>query len=324
LNTMTDLPVSRPRTDPPSPPADLASFWTTRLRRATAVEVGPRILADEIVAPDVRRLRLEYTSTDDVTIGAWITLPADGVVDRGIVRVHGYGGTAEADVIHPDLPRTAVIWPCARGLGELSLSPALPAAAPEHVLHGIESTATYIHGGCVEDVWCAIDALEELVPGVAGRIDLIGGSFGGGIGIMATAWDPRIRSAVVDVPSFGDHPVRVTIPCEGSGEAVRLRWLDDPAVLDVLAYFDAASCARFIDVPVLIAPALSDPFVPPAGQWSIADALPDSKQVFPLTAGHVAYPEEARERAAFEQATIAFLSDGEPVAASMPGNTAAK
>lgn len=317
---MTDLPVSRPRTDPPTPPADLASFWAARLLRANAVEVRPRILVDEIVAPGIRRLRLEYTSTDDVTIGAWITVPEDGVVDRGIVRLHGYGGTTAVDVIHPDLPRTAVIWPCARGLGELSLSAVYPAAAPEHVLHGIESTATYIHGGCVEDVWCGIDALVELVPGATRWIGLIGGSFGGGVGIMATAWDPRIRRAVVDVPSFGDHPVRVTIPCEGSGEAVRQRWLEDPTVLDVLAYFDAASCARFVDVPVLIAPALHDPFVPPAGQWSIADALPDTTQVFTLTGGHVAYPEEAVEHAALTLATIAFLSPEEPEPGHTPSN----
>lgn len=308
---MTTDAGTRPITAPPAPPSDLADFWARRLGRAHLVDVRPRILADDIVGDGVRRLRIEYTSTDDVTIGAWITLPEDGVVDRGIVRIHGYGGTAEVDVIHPDLPRTAVIWPCARGLGELSLSTEYPAAAPEHVLHGIGSTETYIHGGCVEDVWCGIDALVELAPGAARWIGLIGGSFGGGIGIMATAWDPRIRRAVVDVPSFGDHPVRVTIPCEGSGEAVRQLWLEDQGVLDVLAYFDAASCAGFVDVPVLIAPALHDPFVPPAGQWSIADALPDSKQIFTLAGGHVAYPEEAAEHAALARATVEFLSPEE-------------
>jgi cephalosporin-C deacetylase len=299
----------RPFAPLPIPPLDLEPFWIRRYERASRVDTRPRIVSTTELPDGIRRLRVEYTSTDDVTMGAWITLPADGIVDRGIVRLCGYGGTAETDVVHPALARTAVIWPCLRGLGELSRSARFPDTADEHVLVGIESRDEYIHGGCVDDTWCAITALRGLVPGAAARTDLIGGSFGGGIGIMATAWDPRIVSAVVDVPSFGNHPVRVTIECEGSGEAVRRRWLADPSVLDVLAYYDSANCAQFVDVPVLVAPALRDPAVPPPGQWSVYDALPGRRELFTLTAGHVAYPEEAAEHATLDAATLRFLAD---------------
>ncbi|HEY0260917.1 MAG TPA: acetylxylan esterase, partial [Lacisediminihabitans sp.] len=180
----------RPVAPLPDPPSDLEAFWSARYRRALAVGGHPRVVEDT-VRGDVRMLRIEYPSTDGVVIGAWVTLPADGVVDRGIVRLHGYGGLIEADVRHPALPRTAVIWPCLRGLGELSRSPRFPDAADEHVLAGIESRDGYIHGGCVEDVWCAISAVIDLLPDSSRRIDLMGGSFGGGIGVMATAWDPR-------------------------------------------------------------------------------------------------------------------------------------
>jgi cephalosporin-C deacetylase len=298
----------RPVVPLPIPPVDLEPFWMHRYQRASAANIRSRIVGSTDLSGGIRRLQIEYTSTDDVRIGAWITLPLDGIVDRGIVRLRGYGGIAEADVLHPALARTAVIWPCLRGLGELSRSARFPDAPSEHVLVGIESRDGYIHGGCVDDTWSAVTALQHLVPGAAARTDLIGGSFGGGIGIMATAWDPRIVSAVVDVPSFGNHPVRVTIECEGSGEAVRRRWLADPSVLDVLAYYDSASCAQFVDVPVLVAPALRDPVVPPPGQWSVYDALPSQKELFTLTAGHVQYPEEAAERAALEAATLEFLA----------------
>ncbi len=309
----------RPFAPLPLPPLDLQPFWGRRLDRALAVGTRPRILSSDDSPDGVRRLRVEYASTDGVRIGAWITLPTDGVVDRGVVRLHGYGGIAQADVVHPALARTAVIWPCLRGLAELSRSARFPDAADAHVLVGIESRDEYIHGGCVDDVWCAISALGELVPGAAARTDLIGGSFGGGIGIMATAWDSRIASAVVEVPSFGNHPVRVTIPCEGSGEAVRRRWLVDPSVLDVLAYFDSANCARFVDVPVLVAAALIDPVVPPAGQWSVYDALRAYGEVFTLTAGHIAYQEEAAERVDFEAATLRFLDRPRSIASIEDG-----
>ena len=171
----------------PTPPADLEEFWHTRYEHAAACALRPRIIRDEGVHAGIRRLAVEFTSTDDVTIGAWVALPSDGIVDRGIVFLHGYGGLTLDGVRHPTLPCTAAIWPCLRGMGELSTLPGLPTVSAEHVLAGIQSHDSYIHGGCVEDTWNAITALTTLFPDAATRIDLVGGSFGGGIGAMATA-----------------------------------------------------------------------------------------------------------------------------------------
>jgi cephalosporin-C deacetylase len=249
--------TERPHSPLPEPPADLAAFWRERRRRAEAVDPEPRVV-EQVVTDGIRRLRLTYRSTDEVRIGAWVTMPADGAVERCVVRLHGYGGLAEADVRHPALERTAVIWPCLRGMGELSRAPGLSDVSREHVLRGIASRDDYIHGGCVDDVWLAVDALAGVVPDAVGRrtaagaararVGLVGGSFGGGIGVMAAAWDERVAAVVLEVPSFGNHPVRVRIPCEGSGQAVRERWLAEAAapagdvsarggVLDVLAYW---------------------------------------------------------------------------------------
>ena len=46
----------------------------------------------------------------------------------------------------------------------------------------------------------------------ARRLDYMGISFGGGIGALALPWDERFHRAHLNVPSFGHHPLRLTLP----------------------------------------------------------------------------------------------------------------
>jgi cephalosporin-C deacetylase len=142
------------------------------------------------------------------------------------------------------------------------------------VLHGITSRETYLHLGCTADLWAASRCLAELYPAFVKRIDYAGSSFGGGIGALATPWDHRIRRVALDVPSFGNHPLRLTLPCIGSGEAVRSYHRRRGDVLPVLSYFDAATAACYLQKPTLISAARFDPAVPPPGQVCVYNALP--------------------------------------------------
>lgn len=123
----------------PSPPADFARFWTGLYDRARQVDPAP-VMRGSGPLRDI-----EFTSLCGVRIGGWLSLPADGVVERGLVVGHGYGGRAAPDAPSAAIPveRAAVLYFCA----------------------------------------------------------------------------PRL--ACLWVPSFGNHPLRLTIPCTGSGEAVR-------------------------------------------------------------------------------------------------------
>jgi cephalosporin-C deacetylase len=186
------------------------------------------------------------------------------------------------------------IFPCARGQSR-SRQPDIPELAAGHVLQGIASRETYVHGGCAADIWCAASALQALVPETAPCLDYIGGSFGGGIGALALPWDDRFHAAHLSVPSFGNHPLRLTLPCTGSGESVRLYHREHAEVVEVLRYFDAATAARHIRIPVLVAAALFDPAVPPPGQFAVYNALPGPKKLFVLSAGHFDHPGTAAE-----------------------------
>jgi cephalosporin-C deacetylase len=177
-----------------------------------------------------------------------------------------------------------------------------------HVLHGIAARETYVHGGCVADTWCAVTALQHLVPEAAARIAYLGGSFGGGIGTLALPWDDRIDAGCLVVPSFGNHPLRLTFPCVGSGAAVRRHVQRHPDVLDVLRYFDAATAAKFVRVPTHVGLALADASVPPPGQFAIFNALAGPRERFLLRRGHVDDFEATDEAAALRASQRDFLS----------------
>ena len=209
---------------------------------------------------------------------------------RGVVAGHGYGGRQEPE-LHPPGPPAVTISPCARGF-DRSAHPAIPGDSFGHVLHGIAARETYAHRGSVADLWRAASALLELFPDAARTLHYQGASFGGGIGALALPWDTRFHRAFLDVPSFGHHPLRVTLPCAGSGEAVRRHLRRHPEALVVLAYFDAGTAARHLGIPTLVAAALADPAVPPPGQFAVYNAMTCEKELFVRQTGHPNTPDD--------------------------------
>jgi len=293
--------------DPAYEPTDLAAFWQATYDEALLLP--PAITTREIASPDpaYRLSEIELNSWNgDQTprrIGGWLIEPIAEEARLGVVMGHGYGGR-ETPLPLPDfgVPAT-VIMPCLRGFHR-SAFPDLPNVSAQHVIHGIDDRESYLHRGCVADVWAAASALLAIAPNLAGRLRYWGGSFGGGIGAMAVPWDERFSRAFLDIPSFGHHPLRLQLPCAGSGEAVRTYHHSHPAVLDVLRYYDAALCARYIKVPTLVAAAKFDPSVPPPGQFAVYHALRCPRELF------------VREYAHFEL--------DEPLATNDPWQTAAR
>ncbi len=286
-------------------PAGFEVFWRDRYEQTMRIRPGvtmrPDARSNDLY--DVREI--EFDSLGGFRVGGWISLPRHGRIKRGVVMGHGYGGREAPDVF-AESTEVAVIYPCGRGFHRSAHSD-WPGDSGRHVLKGIESKETYSHGFCAADLWAAGSALSEVCPEVADNLVYWGGSFGGGMGAMAVPWDSRIKAAFFSVPSFGNHPLRVTLPCVGSGEAVRLRYLKDPAVLEVLAYFDAAVHAGRIEVPTMVGNALFDPAVPPPGQFAVYNALRCKKELFIRTSGHFGNPNDAKEEAEMRRRTLEWL-----------------
>lgn len=290
----------------PEEPADFDRFWRALQARARAVAVAPEWREQPSPQPHIRVFEIAFTSLDGVRIGGWLTRPRDEPVERGVVIGHGYGGREGPDF---DLPfrRAALIFPCARGISR-SACAGISDQPDAHVLHGIEQRETCILGGCAADtVWCAASALLELFPMAARRLDYLGISFGGGVGALALPWDERFHRAHLNVPTFGHQTLRLALPCIGSGEAVRQRHIQTGRVLDTLRYFDAATAAQRLRIPVHVAAARFDPVVPPPGQFAIYNALAGPKELFVLQAGHFDHAGAAAENARLRDALAYFF-----------------
>ncbi|MFI6082685.1 acetylxylan esterase [Streptomyces sp. NPDC051217] len=310
LDELLDIPA-------PAPPVGFDAHWRDRFAAAAGVATAPAVGPQEDERDGSRIFGVSYTSVGGLRLGGWLVRPAAGPVEHGFVIGHGYGGRQEpgADVPLP-LPRSAAILPCVRGMGSRSRRPGIPGEAGAHVLHGIDSRETYVIGDCVADLWCAASALLELVPelragsgpGEEARLGYVGESLGGGLGALALPWDDRFACGQLTVPTFGNHPLRVTLPSVGSGEAVRAYSERHPEVMDVLAYFDAATAAKRLQVPMMAAPALFDPAVPPPGQFAVYNALPEPRELHLLRAGHFAYEGESGDVAALAKARRGFFT----------------
>ncbi|MBY3581010.1 acetylxylan esterase [Rhizobium bangladeshense] len=281
--------------EPPEEHEGFDAFWEARYLKALAVDPQPALSLSKLSHPDWHVLDLVYCSTGAFKIGGWLLLPRQGQVRRGLVVGHGYGGRDQPDF---DLPitETAVIFPCCRGLS-LSSHPPISQNPSWHVLHDIDKRDAYIIGGCVEDIWLAVSTLVTVYPWLSGRTGYSGISFGGGVGAMAIAFDERIDRGHLALPSFGHQPLRLKLPTVGSARSVQEYQVDHGNVLETLRFYDAATAARRIEVPMLTAVALFDPSVAPPCQFAVANAIRKYNEIFILDAGHFDYPGSAEQEA---------------------------
>jgi cephalosporin-C deacetylase len=293
---------------PPAEPDDFAAFWQDRYAAALRQDQRPQIRPGDQLIGNHTVSELRYCSTDGVEIGGWLLLPRDEPVRRGAIIGHGYGGRTGPDLL-VGMDDAAVLFPCFRGMSQSPVAGLSPEPY-QHVLQGIEDRDRYVLGGCVDDLWLGVSALLSLYPELTGQVVCMGISFAGGIGALAAPWDARIGRLVAQLPTFGHQALRLTLPSVGSCEAVRAYQLQHEFnVMATLAYYDAASAARHLRIPTLVAAALFDPAVPPPGQFAIHNAIPASlRRLIVLDAGHFDYPGKAGQQQKLDQEVIRFLS----------------
>lgn len=288
---------------PPPEPPDFDRFWQATYAATLATPLALEVREAPSASAAHRLREVFFDTLDGVRVGAWLVEPRGGPVTHGAVVGHGYGGREGPEYA---TRAAAFLYVCAPGFA-LSAHRDIPGASDTHVLHGITHRETYILRHCVASIWTAARVLADLASAAAESLLYVGGSFGGGLGALALPWEPRYRRAQLEVPTFGHHPLRLTMPCVGSGEAVRRHVRQHPEATTVLGYYDAASAARRIRIPVLAVPAVFDPAVPPPGQFAVCNALAGPVERVELSAGHFDYPASAAESRALAQCAETFL-----------------
>lgn len=265
---------------PDNEPADFKEFWKDVYQQTLAISA--KVKMREIWSPeaDVKCYELHYKSLDGLEVGAWLSRPEKS--KGGIVVGHGYGNCPTPSLVKD----FTVITPCSRGFS-LSNNADIPWVTAEHVVHGIESKETYVIKGAVADIWRATSVLLELFPDTQSNLNYSGGSYGGGLGALAMAWEKRVRTCWLNVPTFGHTPEFFEFKCVGSANAIQDYYKKHPDVIKVLAYFNATAAAKYISIPTLVSPALFDPVVLPPGQFAINNAIPEKyRTTVILLCGH--------------------------------------
>ena len=291
----------------PKEPKNFDDFWQDRYQKALTInpQIQTRILNENYQGQRVFEIR--YTSSDNFPIRGWLLLPSNGVIKRGFIIGHGYGGRDAPD-FHLPFTDAALFFPCFRGLG-LSATSTISSDPTWHVLHDINQRDRYILGGCVEDVWLGVSALLQLLPHLSGHLGYLGISFSGGIGALALAWEPRIARGHLNIPTFGHHPLRLRLPTRGSTHSLQQFYkTHKKQTLQVLRYYDAVLAAKRITLPIHCACALFDPFVAPPAQFAIYNALTADKELFVRLAGHHSYPEQQQQEQALLLELDAFFA----------------
>lgn len=289
----------------PPAPEDFNDFWQSAYKSVLNFNVNVQLQDSNRIVKNWRVINVNYNSTHNTTIAGWLLVPKNTPPTRGFIVGHGY-----ANVNGPnfDLPFTdaALFFPCCRGLG-LSQNPPISDDPQWHVLHDIDKPDRYVLKGCVEDIWLATSSLLILFPFLAGKLGFLGISFTGGIGVLAMACEKRIARAHFNVPTFGDHRIRLRNATWGSGHSVQNFFRQEPRMtLNTLRYYDAANAAELLDMPVHYALALQDPVVTPPGQFAIYNHTACEKKLFVLDEGHSDnYPNKNQQ----EQLLSAELED---------------
>jgi len=291
-HSVEDLRHVRPEI---SEPDDLEVFW--RELRAKAEGVALDIQIKELPCPreGFALLEIFYSVWPDYRIGGWAIVPEDrSGIRSGMVVGHGYGGREEIDW-GGERPDRILFFPVAPGF-QMSADPRLPLNDSwKHVVHGIEDPQTYVLGSCAAALWRSVDVVEELAIKSGIPVHYVGWSFGGGMGALMLPWEPRYASAELGQPTFGWHDFRLHNPCQGSGEAVRLRYLEQPDIRKTLSYFDAASAIQRVSIPVVFGCSVFDPCVQPPGQFAVANSHPGPKRISEFSTGHFDFVHSGQE-----------------------------
>ncbi|MBE6404201.1 MAG: acetylxylan esterase [Lentisphaerae bacterium] len=270
-------------TAPGVPPEGFEDFWQTHYEQVTAKKVEYTVEA-ELWSPrsNEKIYRVRVRNYDGVEFVMFVARPENSC--GGLVVGQGYG--------NPGMPNLSLYglttaFACVRGLG-FSQCRDIPWQVNEHVLHGIADKYTYILYGVIADQWTTASVLLDMFPDTAANLNYTGASMGGGMGALLLPWDKRFKAAYLNVPTFGAE-IRFEHQSIGSGEACRKYIAEHPEAREVLAWFDASAAAKYITIPVCVAPALFDPCVAPAGQFSVANAIADEyKTQFIRDVGHFA------------------------------------
>ncbi|GAB2693653.1 acetylxylan esterase [Paenibacillus thermoaerophilus] len=246
---------------------DLEQFWE-KVDREAGSEV--RYTREEIKSPfpNAPVYKIIYDGAANTPIHAWFMLPPNASADEKqpcIVFFHGYTGSKGYPEDHAawTMMGYAVLAIDVRGQGgETGNALAQETGMTKGwITQGILDPETCYYRAISIDALRAVRLALQLPEIDERRVFVVGVSQGGGLALVASAIEPRIRAAVAHVPNMCHIDYGILYSTGSLTEAAEYvtRFPERyEAVLRTLSYFDVMNLAHRITIPCRVTAGLKD------------------------------------------------------------------
>lgn len=248
-------------------PDDLSAFWERAYKEASqTLSYTREPVASPFVLAEVNKIVLE--GAEGTPIHAWLMLPNVETNPRKVpcvVTFPGYSGSKGKPEDHAAwlLMGYAVLAVDVRGQGGDSgnMLPQEHGMTKGWITQGIlDAEKSYYRAVAIDSLRAVQCALEQ--PEInSERVFVFGGSQGGGLTLLVTALEKRIRAAVAHVPNLCHMDLGLLNSVSSLSEAAEFvtRFPDHlPDVLKTLSYFDIMNLGDRIGQPVHVTVGLKD------------------------------------------------------------------
>ncbi len=235
---------------------ELRGFWEQTFSELAQVPMDVQIEpAPEQSGREYTTSRIVLTSWGGIRIRAWYSVPTDAPRGRfsAIMTVPGYSGSKLIPT-HLAQQGYAVLTLFPRAQGESLAEWDLEAGTK--LTYNLTDRDRYYYRGGYADCVRGIDFLvsrEEVDPE---RIGMWGRSQGGGLTLVTTSLDSRLKAGVAEEPFLCNYPVAIetvkTRPYVELSEYLSAHPSEQKAAMETLTYFDPISLVEQITCPVLV------------------------------------------------------------------------
>lgn len=247
---------------------DLEQFWE-KVDREAGEEISYSLTEQVSPFPNAPVYRLIYEGAANTPIHAWYMLPKHKQPSNEpfpcVVYIHGYQGSK-------GMPEDHAAW-LMMGYAVLALDvrgqsgdtgnnlPQDHGMIRGWMTQGILHPETSYYRAVSIDCLRAVRLAMALPETDSGRVYVVGASQGGGLALIASAIEPRIKATVAHVPNmcYMDYSLMTStgsVTEASSFVTSSPQHLDD--VLRTLSYFDVMNLAHRITIPVRVSAGLKD------------------------------------------------------------------
>ena len=277
---------------PQNKPLDFDAFWRCAVEQVRNVPLQiRRKKLDTPYHKTVTSWEISYNTHDDTWIDAYFSYPA-GAEGKLPCVVYFHGGSGQKG-LHLDIVATGVACFAmdVRGQGGTSIDKAVYNSGCINgglMTQGIMDQNEFYMRNIFMDAIRAMDVVAQLEEVDPARIVTYGGSQGGALSLVASAFSGHSQKAYIYVPSYSCLKQRTILGSRIFGSTHGyLKMFPEHAdhVFTVLSYFDINNLASFLTVPSVFCLGLADDVCLPHFVYSVYQHVPGPKEmhIYPFT-----------------------------------------